>query len=135
MAGLYYKVNTQKDPLALREGESATSKNLASMPKGAIVAYSSVMSSTDPNWTPVIYNGQAGYASSQYLTIATEAEYNAYKNGGSSTSNTTNNVITPSPDSTTNDGTQKTDEPNGKAWMIAGCVVMALGAVVAMFKK
>lgn len=123
---MYYKVNTQSGTLTLREKPSKDSTALASMPKGTIVVYNAFGDTTEAGWTPVQYGDILGYASSQYLTLATECEYKqVYSKGGNETTPST--IISPSPSA----NTEKT-EANGKGWLIAGGLTLAVGAILNM---
>lgn len=117
-----YKVTTESDPLRLRRepNEKDESNIIVKMPKGSIVeeAGSGVITPV-AGWKYISYNGQFGWASAQYLTPIDDS--------GNKTAE---------PDKTTpvNDedksGNGDKKEPNGKAWMIAGAVTMAIGAVL-----
>lgn len=129
---MYYKVNITSGTLNLRKEADKSSDSIAMMKKGDVVVYNALGDSSNPDWTPVIYNGISGYASSVYLTIATTEEYEAYlksqgqktNNGGTPTNDTTNN----NNDGGSNDGDKETT--NGKGWFIAGCVTLAVGAIL-----
>lgn len=124
---LYFKINTEKDPLALRSGKGTTTEKIASIPKGAIVMQWAVGDTSDPNWTPVVWENKYGFVSSSYIVGATEADYNNYMKYKDS-------VISPSTTDTTDNSSENKEEEytGGKTWMIAGGVALALGAVLNM---
>lgn len=119
-----YKVTTSTDPLRIRSEAKVDSdgKNIvARVPKGEIVeeAGSGVIVPV-AGWTYVCYDGKYGYASSQYLTPVDD--------GGNKTAEPDKSVQVVDDSTTTDTGDKK--EPNGKAWMIAGGAVLAIGAIL-----
>ena len=66
-AGTELVVNTNRSNLMLRSGKSTSSPVIARMPKGAhVTVYTDYY---DDGWVQVVYNGQVGWASAQYLAI------------------------------------------------------------------
>ncbi|MCQ2232170.1 MAG: hypothetical protein MJZ30_10025 [Paludibacteraceae bacterium] len=117
-----YKVTTETTPLRLRRepNEKDDSNIIARIPKDAIVeeAGSGVITPV-AGWKYISYNGQFGWASSLYLTPIDE-------NGNKTAEPDKSNPV--KDEDTSGNGDKK--EPNGKAWMIAGAVTMAIGAVL-----
>lgn len=69
--GILYnaRVDTQSDPLALRNGPSTSSSKLCSIPRGAIVGIYEELG----EWLGVMYGAEVGYAAARYLTREGEA--------------------------------------------------------------
>ena len=66
-AGTELIVNTRKSNLMLRSGKSTSSPKIAEMPKGShVYVYTDYYGD---GWVQVVYNGQVGWASAQYLAI------------------------------------------------------------------
>ena len=66
-AGTELVVNTSRSNLMLRSGRSTSSPILARMPRGAhVTVYTDYYGD---GWVQVVYNGQVGWASAQYLAI------------------------------------------------------------------
>ena len=67
VAGTELVVNTNRNNLMLRTGKSEDSPVIAKMPKGSRVrVYADYYGD---GWVQVVYNGQVGYASAQWLAI------------------------------------------------------------------
>ncbi len=62
---LYAKVTTNSSSLNLRSDRSATSKILAYIPKGTMIALTQYGS----DWCATSYNGKSGYVMTKYLTL------------------------------------------------------------------
>lgn len=111
-------VNTQSDPLNLRQAPSTSSLVLLRIPRGASVDL--LNCTTTSGWTAIRYNNTEGFVSSQYLAVAPTASPTETTLAQSDVTSTT--IATPSPTPNTKSTMGEKIKKYGKYVLIAAGV-------------
>lgn len=110
-----YKVVTENTGLNMRQEASESSGVITSVPKGAIVT--PIIAVLDKNgFAYVNYNGQNGWCSLKYLVAVDSTGKEVVDNNSKIEKNE-----------------EEKKDCNGKAWLIAGGIIFAIGASMNIF--